>query len=743
MPEIVGKPIDRVDGRLKVTGRATYTGERQIPNACHGILVMSTIPKGHIAAIDTSAAERVPRVVAVMTHLNAPKLNLKGPDQGKDEAGPAGKVLQLLQDDAIHYANQPVAVVVAETFEDAVYAASTVQVRYQLEPHQTDLAAHLHETHTPKKAGGGDEPADSRRGNVNAGLSNAYARLEHVYSTPFETHNPMEPHATVAVWDDPAHLTVYDATQGVFGDRKRVAMLLGLPAENVRVISLFIGGGFGSKGPTWSHVVLTAMAAKIANRPVKLALTRPQMFGSIGFRSETHQSLAAAAKQDGTLTALRHDTICQTSRFDEFVESASLSARMLYASPNNSTSHKLIRSDIGTPSYMRAPGEAPGTYALECAMDELAYELKMDPVAFRLKNYAEEDPEKKKPWSSKSLRQCYEQGAQRFGWSKRSLEPRSMRDGNKLVGWGMATAVYPTRRSAASAMAKLRGDGTLLVEAGTQELGTGTYTIMTQVAADALGLPAGRVQFRLGDTDYPQTPVSGGSQTAASTGSAVHAAVQALREKVVQIALTDSQSPLSGASAGDVIFDSGRISLRSNPSRGETLQKLLSRQANRELQAEASAKPGSEQEQYSMYAFGAQFAEVKVDPDLGVVEVSRMLGVFAAGRILNAKTARSQLTGGMIWGMSMALHEHTFMDDRLGRFVNNNLAEYHVPVHADSPAQIEALCVEEVDPHVNPIGAKGIGEIGITGSSAAVANAVFHATGRRVRDLPITVDKLI
>jgi len=588
-------------------------------------------------------------------------------------------------------------------------------------------------------------------------MSQADSKIEHVYWTPYEVHNPMEPHATIAVWDGPDRLTLYDATQGVFTDRDRVASLLGLKPDNVRIICPYVGGGFGSKGPVWSHVILAAMAAKQAGRPVKLEVTRPQMFGMVGFRSLTKQTLEAGAKSDGTLTALRHDTDCETSTFDEFVETASLSARMLYDSPNNSTTHRLVKSDIGQPSFMRAPGEAPGTYGLEAAMDELAYELKMDPIEFRLKNYAETDPEEKKPWSSKSLRECYRVGAERFGWSKRSMEPRSMREGKELIGWGMATAVYPTRRSPSNASARLNADGTFSVDAGTQDLGTGTYTIMTQIAADSFGVPANRVKFRLGDTILPQTPVSGGSQTAASTGSAVYLATQALREKLIQMAVSDANSPLFGVSAQDIVFENGRLLSKSNPSKGEMFQALIARGGQpdslsarttaperpvRYVEAQAHAQPGAEKERYSMYAFGAQFAEVRVDQELGHIRVARMVGCFGAGKILNAKTARSQFLGGMVWGVSMALYEEAAMDERRGRWVNNNLAEYHVPVNLDI-GHLEALWVDEKDDHVNPIGAKGIGEIGITGAAAAVANAVFHATGVRVRDLPITLDKVM
>ncbi len=742
MENVIGEPLDRIDGRLKVTGRATYAYEHKIPNAACGVLVMSTIAKGRIAAIDTKAAERVSGVLLILTHQNAMRLDnpLNTPAPGQ-ERSPA-RAITALQDDLVRYDNEPVAVVVAETLEGAEEAASLVQVQYEPEAHQVDLQARLSDAYSPKKAGGGGDPAVSNRGDMNAGMSEADVRVEETYWTPFEVHNPMEPHATIAVWDRPDHLTLYDATQGVFTDRGRVASLFGLKPENVRVISPYLGGGFGSKGPVWSHVALTAMAAKQLNRPVKLAVQRPQMFGMVGLRSQTRQTLRLGAKREGTLTALSNDTYSHTSTFDEFVESASLCARMLYQSSNNSTTQRLVKSDIGTPSYMRAPGEASGTYALEAAMDEMAYALKMDPIEFRLKNYAEHDPEENKPWSSKSLRECYRLGAERFGWSKRQVEPRSMRDGHTLVGLGMATAVYPTRRSASNASARLNADGTFSVDAGTQDLGTGTYTIMTQVAAQSFGVTPQKVKFRLGDTDLPQTPVSGGSQTAASTGSAVYLAAQALREKLIQMAVSDAGSPLSGVSEQDVVLEGGRLYSKSNSSKSDTFQELLTRRGQPYVEAQANAKPGEEKKDYSMYAFGAQFAEVRVDADLCQIKVSRMVGCFGAGRILNAKTARSQFMGGMIWGVGMALYEQAAMDERLGRWVNNNLAEYHVPTNLDI-GNIEAIWVDEKDDHVNPLGAKGIGEIGITGAAAAVANAVFHATGIRVRDLPITPDKLL
>ena len=738
-PDLLGQPLDRVDGKVKVTGRAPYAYEHNVPNVAPGVLVTSSIAKGRIRSIDTSAAEKVPGVLLVMTHQNSPKLPTLS---NQPSAPPAGRIVQTFQDDLVRYAGQPIALVVAESLEPAEEAAFLIKVQYETEPHAVTMDDRLSEAYSPPKAGGGGDPSTSSRGDMGAGMQAANTHFENIYRTPDEVHNPMEPHATIAAWDKPDSLILYDATQGVHTDRERVAQLLQLQKESVRVIAPYIGGGFGSKGPAWSHVIIAALAAKQLKRPVKIACSRPQMFGMLGYRSQTRQTIAVGAKGDGSLTALSNETVCLTSRFDEFVETAALPTRMLYQVENNATTHKVIKSDLGTPNFMRAPGESVGTYALECAMDEMAHSLKMDPIEFRLKNYAEQDPEKNRPWSSKSLRECYRQGAERFNWSKRSPEPRSMREGNTLIGWGMATSVYPTRRSPSSARAELRADGTFYVDAGTQDIGTGTYTIMTQVAAATFGVPAHRVRFRLGDTIFPKTPVSGGSQTAASTGSAVYLAARALQEKLVQMAVSDSRSPLSGVSAQDIAFAGGRLYSKSSPSKGESYTEVIRRSGQPGIVAQAKAQPGEDKDKYSMYAFGAQFAEVHVDADLGQMRVARMIGCFAAGKILNAKTARSQLIGGMGWGISLALYEHAAMDQKLGRWVNNNLAEYHIPTNADI-GDVDAFWVDEEDRHINPLGAKGIGEIGITGAGAAVANAVFHATGLRVRDLPITPDKLL
>ncbi|WP_138501664.1 xanthine dehydrogenase family protein molybdopterin-binding subunit [Nostoc sp. PA-18-2419] len=729
---VIGKPLNRVDGHLKVTGGARYAAEFPVAKMTYGVTIQSTIAKGKIAQIDTKAAEQVPGVLAVITHLNAPKAF-------GDKGG--GHKLQVLQDNIVLYSGQHIGVVVAETFERAMYAASLVQVRYDEEKPTINMGENLAKAYLPKGKIPKEESPDSAHGNVNQALRAAAVRVEQTYTTPIENHNPMEPHATTAVWQG-EQLLLYDATQGIFQAQQKVAGVLGIEPEKVRVMSYFVGGGFGCKGSAWSHVPLAAMAARQVNRPVKLVLGRIQMYGPVGFRPETIQQVALGATREGKLTALRHTGISQTSTFDEFIEPVGKSARMIYACPNIETSHRLVQLDEGTPTFMRAPGEASGSFALESAMDELAYGLNLDPVELRLRNHADVDPSKGLPWSSKSLIQCYKLGAEKFGWQKRNPKPRSMRDGNYLIGWGMATATYPTNRSPASAIARIMADGTAVVQSGSQDIGTGTYTVMTQVAAEALGLPVDKVRFELGDTKMPETPVSGGSQTAASVSSSVHLAGNQARNQLLQLALADRKSPLYSSNAEDVIAENGSFFLKNKSSATETYQAILARHGMKMIEARGDAKLGEEQKKFSMHSFGAQFAEVRVEPDLGEVRISRWVGTFGVGRILNAKTANSQLIGGIIYGIGMALMEHTITDPNRGRVVNHDLAEYHVPVNADVP-DIQVLFVDEKDPHINPLGVKGIGEIGITGTAAAIANAVYHATGKRVRDLPITLDKLL
>jgi xanthine dehydrogenase YagR molybdenum-binding subunit len=740
---VVGAPVPRVDGRLKVTGAARYTAEIPIDELAYGVMVQSTIARGAIEHMDTSAAERLPGVIAVMTPWNTPKLeSLRKYERERGKgARPTGRALSLLQDDRVHYNGQPISLVIAESIEVAMHAASLVRTTYRIDTPMLDMTTALGTAYPSPQKLLGREPPMSRRGDIKAGLAAAEVKIDVVYTTPMETHNPMEMHATIAVWDSD-RVTVWDSTQNVYGVRGVIANSLSIPAERVRVISHFVGGAFGGKGSAWSHVVLAAMAARQIKRPVKLALTRRQMFGPVGGRPHTVQRVILGAMRDGTLTAIRHESTSSTSTIEEWPEPAALATRHLYDCPNVETSHHLVRLNVGTPTFMRAPGEATGTFALESALDELAYTLEMDPIELRLQNYADADPDTGKPWSSKSLGECYVLGAERFGWVRREARPRSMRDGDHLVGMGMATATYPARRMPASAEACIYPEGRVVVKAASHDLGTGTYTILTQLAADAIGVPLGCVRVELGDTNLPPNPISAGSMTAASTGSAVHLAAMAARKKLVQLAVSDRESPLHGARHEDVYITGGRLTFRGNQERAESIPSLLARNGGLPIEGRAEAKPGDETQQYSMHAFGAIFAEVRVDPELGIVRLSRMVGAYGLGRVLNPMTARSQLIGGITFGIGMALMEHTITDRRSGRYVNADIAEYHIPVHADIPP-IDVLFADETDEYVDPIGAKGIGEIGITGVAAAIANAVFHATGVRVRDLPITLDKML
>ncbi|AME25886.1 MULTISPECIES: xanthine dehydrogenase family protein molybdopterin-binding subunit [Burkholderiaceae] len=735
---VLGQPLDRTDGLLKVTGQARYSADNPEAKLAHAVLVTSTIARGRVLSMDTARVQSMPGVLLVMTHETAMRL----PNGGKPDASPpAVRRLTLLQTDEVRYSNEPVAVVVADTLERATDGARKLQasIKYEAATPNADYQRAKGSAYRPEKMMG--RPIDTQRGDVAAGLRQGPTRLDVVYTTPNEHHNPMEPHATLARWDGPK-LTLYDATQGVSGARSAVAKTLGISEDDVRVICPFVGGGFGCKGSAWSHVVLAAMAAKQTGRPVRLVLERPQMFGMVGNRPFTEQHFQVAARDDGTLTGMRHDVISTTSTFEDWNESSAILTRMLYATPNQATTHKLVKLDIGTPTFMRAPGETSGSFALESAMDEMAYQLNMDPLALRLKNYADMEPQEKKPWSEKSLRECYEKGAAKFGWSRRNPKPRSMQQGNTLIGWGMATATYPANRSEASAVVRILPDGTAMAASGTQDLGTGTFTVMTQVAADALGFPMEMVTFALGDSSLPKAPVSGGSQSAASVSPAVREAASQARGKLIAMAIADSGSPLAGASADDVTVNNGWVISRADPAKRDPAAAIIARNGGKPIEATATVKPGDEKKEYAFHSFGAVFAEVHVDADLGTIRVARVVSVYDVGSLLNEKTAHSQLMGGVVWGIGSALTEKSELDPRYGRYTNANLAEYHVPVNADINT-IDITVLGQTDPHINSLGVRGIGEIGITGVAGAIANAVYHATGVRVRDLPITLDKVM
>jgi xanthine dehydrogenase YagR molybdenum-binding subunit len=740
----IGKGIDRVDGRKKITGKAEYAAEHRHDRLTHAVMVQSTIAKGRILAIDTGAAKRAPGVIAILSHENTPKFK-HGEKGAKADPLQSGKMADdrlPFSDDVIHCAGQHVALVVADTLDHARHAASLVKVKYQEEKPVLTVEEAEPNAYLAKASFG--RPVQHERGDVEAALATpGSVKLQQTYTTPVLTNNPMEPSATVASWDGDK-LTVHDATQAVMGTRGILAQVFGIPKENIHVLCPYTGGGFGCKGLQWSHTMIAAMAAKVLRRPVQLNLTRQQMFTSVGHRPPTRQTIALAANKDGKLTAVRHETLQPTSTTTEFVEACgATTSKMLYSCENVAVPHKLVRVNIGTPTPMRAPGDCPGSFAIESAMDELAYELGMDPIELRLRNYAEMDESEKKPWSSKHLKECYERGAEMFGWKKRNPKPGSMKDGDLLVGWGMATALYPGNRRPASAKARLTPDGRALVQACTQDLGTGSYTVFTQVAADALGLPVERVTFELGDSELPAAPGSGGSNSAASVSEAVYQVGGAIKTKLAAIATSDPESPLAGMSADQLALADGRLVLASNPSRGMAFADLIKRSRMPAIEAEVQVKPEDEKtKKYSIHSWGAQFCEVKIDPLLPRVQISRWTSVIDVGRVLNVKLSRSQVMGGVTMGIGMALMEDTVYDPRTGLPVTSNFADYLIPVNADiGPIEIELL--NHPDPIINTLGCRGVGEIGITGVAAAVANAVYHATGKRVRDLPITIDKLV
>jgi xanthine dehydrogenase YagR molybdenum-binding subunit len=738
MPRYIGKEMSRVDGVAKVTGRAKYAAEFRVPNLAYGFIVLGSIAKGAITAIDAREAESAAGVLRVYTHLNAPRL---GPKESHEQAPPRAreehdKSFRALQSDRIFFNGQPVALVVAETYEQARSASRLVKVTYKAEPHATDTESMSGRGRFPSQG-----PPPKPRGNPEEAMKSAAVKVEAEYRIPINHHNPMEPHAAIAVWQGDK-LTLFDKTQEVYNVRKHLASSFGVPEENVSVVSPYVGGAFGSCLRPNYYPALAAMAARELKRPVKVVYTRTQMFTGHGYRPHTIQKIALGAGRDGKLTAMIHEAVHNTSTFEEFSDATTGFTRQVYACPNLYAPLRITDTDLPTPTWMRAPGAVSGMFALECAMDELAYALKMDPLELRLVNYAETDPESGRPFSSKALRECYRLGAEKFGWKERKFEPRSMRDGRLLVGWGMATGIWGAFQMPASAVVSLKSDGTAYVASAAADIGPGTYTVITMIAAEYLGLAPERVQFELGDTKLPRAPAQGGSWTTASVGSAVHGAALAVGARLLALANKEENSPLKSAEAADVEMLDGRLRLKSDPSKSVNVFELMRRNNLTEVTETFESKPSPERQKYATMAHGAQYVEVKVDPDLGLVRVTRAIEATASGKIINPKASHSQEIGGVVWGIGMALTEATEIDHRYGRIMNPNLQHYHVPVNADVH-EIETLFVEEDDRVVNPLGVKGMGELGMVGIPAAIANAVFHATGRRVRELPITPDKLL
>jgi xanthine dehydrogenase YagR molybdenum-binding subunit len=684
----IGAPLSRIEGPQKVMGTAPYAYEHHVENPLYLYPLHSDIARGRVARMDASEAETLPGVIAVISHQNVPTL-----------ADTSDRELAILQSDEIAFRGQYVGAVVAETFEVARHAANLVRISYDEESHDATFTPDRDDLYTPGQLNAGF-PTDTEEGDVDEAFSSAAVTLDETYTTPLEHNNPMEPHTTVAV-SEGGYLTLYESTQGAHTVRRTIARVFGLDRERVRVVALHVGGGFGSKGLPHANTVLAVMAAQVVEgRPIKFALTRQQMFSCVGYRTPTVQRVRLGADEEGHLTATSHDVVEQTSKIKEFAEQTAYATRTMYSTEARRTTHRLAALDVSVPSWMRAPGEAPGMYALESAMDEMAIKCGLDPIEFRIRNEPDLDAETGLPYSSRNLVACLREGAERFGWEGRDPTPRARQEGQWLVGTGVASGIYPVFRMPGSKVRiRYEGDGRYTVEIGAVDIGTGTWTALTQISADALGVGVEDVNLRIGDTELPSASVAGGSSGITVWGSAILEAARAFRER-----------------HGD------------NPSEGDT--------------AEAGTPDNPDTGNYSMHAFAAYFAEARVDVDTGEARVPRMTGVFAVGNVINAKTARSQFIGGMTMGLSMALHEESLVDSRFGHVVNHDFAEYHIPTNADV-GEMDVAWIDEHDPHVNPMGSKGIGEIGICGSPAAIANAVFHATGVRVRDLPITPDKLL
>ena len=683
-PRAMGRDLVRRDGRLKVTGTAPFAYEGPLGKAAYCHLIQATIARGRVTTMDITSVQAVEGVITVLTAGSVERL-----------ASTEDNELAVLQSDEIAFRGQIIGAVIAETSEVARHAAALVRVTYAQQPHDVELSADRADLYKPDKLNA-SYPTDTAEGDVAAAMASAPITFEQTYTTAMYHNNPIEPHTTTAFWD--GSLTLWESSQGVHSTRSTIAKVFGLDDEQVRVVCPYVGGGFGSKGTTHAHVVAAAMAARaVPGRAVKLALTRQQMFFLAGYRTPTIQRMQLAADRDGHLTAIAIDVVEQTSRIKEFAEQTGMPTRFMYAAPNRRSTHRLAALDVPVPSWMRAPGECPGMFGPEVALDELAEQLGLDPIELRIRNEPAVDPDSGKPWSSRNLIACLREGAERFGWGDRDPAPGVRRQGDWLVGTGVAASVYPTYRMSVSTATLRYEKGRYVVEIGAADLGTGTWTTLPQIAADALDVEVEDVEARIGDTNYPIASVAGGSSGTATWGSAVVEAARAFRNK-----------------------------FGTDPADGD--------------EAEGSVSPPIDK--YAMHAFGAQFVEAKVHADTGEIRVPRLLGVFAAGRIINPRTARSQLIGGMTMGLSMALHEGSVLDPRFGHVVNHDLADYHIAACADV-GDVQAHWIDEYDPHVNAMGSKGIGEIGIVGTAAAVVNAVYHATGVRVRHLPVTLDKVL
>ncbi len=722
-------PIDRVDGKQKVTGAAKYSAEYKFAGLEYGVLVGSNIAKGTINAFDIKSAEGSPGVTAVITHLNCPPI--PGYASSSTDMGPGG--LKIFASNKIYFDGQPVALVIADTYERAVHAASLVKVSYTKEEPKTDLDKNMSIAATPKRGGN-----NYKRGEADA-YKSAAVKVEEEYLLAQEVHNPMELGSIIAAWEGNDKLTVYDKTQGVKAAQRTYSQLFGIPADNVRVISPFVGGGFGMALRTWPYEVAAVLGAKKTGKPLKLMLTRAQMFTMVGYRPYTIQQIGIGATADGKFTGITHNATAVTSSYEEFTEGVVRMTQFMYACPNVDTTYKVAPLDMSVPTWMRGPGEATGAFALESAIDELSYKLNLDPLELRLRNYAETDPERNLPYSSKFLKECYQMGADKIGWFSRNRTPRSMQENGMLVGYGMSSGVFGASRGGATARAVFKNDGTLLIQSAASDIGPGTGTAMVKIASDVLGIPPGKIRFELGDSNLPPAPSQGGSGTTSAVGAAVYDVCTAVKEKLIELAATDMHTVLDHAEKDKFIVESETIA---NGSTKISFTDLMRKSNLPEIDLTRDSKGGAERQKYAFYSFSVHFTKLHVHPGTGIVRIKQVVTVGDAGKIISEKTAKSQMIGGVIGGIGMALTEEAIFDHRYGRYVNNNFADYHVPVNADVP-HIDALFVNKPDPYINPMGAKGMGEIALIGYAASVTNAIYHATGKRIRRLPVTPDKVM
>ena len=766
-PSILGAPVTRQDAKLKVTGAAKYSAEFALPNMAYAVLVTSPIGRGTIRSLDVSAARNSTGVLAVISHLDKPRLRALDPKAMARAKAQLGEALLPFQSADIVYNGQAIAVVVADTYERARDAATLVKAEFGELPPSTTLRD-TPNVDTPEQHNG--NPAQVKRGTPDAAYAGAARKIEATYHVTNLHHNPIEPHANIAHFHD-GGLTVYQSTQGVMPPQATLAYLFEMAPEKVRAINYFTGGGFGTKGTgAWAHDIACVIAARAVGRPVKLALMRQQMFAGTGHRGETEMQMQIAADTGGEMQMLAMNTLTQSHQNQrQFFETAGFLSNVLYPAPNYQMTHRVARNNVSPPTYMRAPGEAPGAFGLECALDEMAHELGIDPLEFRRQNYADVDPDSKLPFSSKQLMKCYARGAKLIGWDARALQPRRARDGRYLVGYGMATATYPANRQAASANCRIYGDGRAVAGSAGVDIGTGAYTAFRQVAADTLGFPVYHVVFELGDSKLPPAPVAGGSWLTASVAPAVVEACEMAMREVAQIAVKDRRSPLFGRKLDEIKFQNGLAVLKSDSGKGEALSAIVKRSGKPFIEAcchaetmmsaknneglkqkrnapcqiiDPDSQTDHDDEKYSFHSFGAQFCKLRVDEEMGTIRLLDWAVVMDAGRIINHRTARSQILGGVGYGIGMALSEETLYDPNTARPYIRNLADYHVSVNGDVP-RIQVEFVEVPDPHINSIGCRGIGEIGIVGVPAAIGNAVFNATGKRLRDLPLTPDKFV